>query len=189
MRPWSIIFFRARPRATQPAVTEAARVPPSAWMTSQSMMICRSPSARRSVTARRERPMSRWISWVRPEIRPATRSRGVRSSVARGQHGVLGGDPAPARALEERRHALVDRGRRQDARPAHLDEGRAVGEIEVVDADLHGPELVRRALAGSDGIHYLIQMAGVWSFFAWVRKSSRSFLALAESASALRSLS
>ena len=46
----------------EPAVIEATRVPPSAWMTSQSMMICFSPRARRSVTARRERPMSRWIS-------------------------------------------------------------------------------------------------------------------------------
>ncbi len=65
-------------------MTEAARVPPSAWMTSQSMMIWRSPMAVRSVTARKARPTRRWISWVRPETRPAVRSRGVRSSVERG---------------------------------------------------------------------------------------------------------
>src|SRR5437764_6333514 len=31
-----------------------------------------------------ERPMSRWISWVRPEGRPLLTSRGVRLEVARG---------------------------------------------------------------------------------------------------------
>ena len=47
-------------------------------------MICRSPRARRSVTARRARPIRRWISWLRPEGQPWTRSRTVRFSVARG---------------------------------------------------------------------------------------------------------
>ena len=45
--------------ATQPPVIEAVRVPPSAWITSQSMVIWRSPSASRSTTARRLRPISR----------------------------------------------------------------------------------------------------------------------------------
>ena len=31
-----------------------------------------------------ERPISRWISWVRPEGRPLVTSRGVRLAVARG---------------------------------------------------------------------------------------------------------
>ena len=106
-----------------------------------------------------------------------------------GEHGVLGGDPSPAGASKERRHALLDRGRGQDPRQAHLDQGRSVGKIERVDGDLVGTKLVRRTLAGTDGIHYLIQMAGVWSFFVWARKSSKSFLAWAESVSALRSLS
>ena len=44
--------------ATQAPVIEAVRVPPSAWMTSQSMVICRSPSAGRSTTERRLRPIS-----------------------------------------------------------------------------------------------------------------------------------
>ena len=62
----------------------AVRVPPSAWMTSQSIEICRSPSFSRSTTARRLRPISRWISWVRPDCLPADASRRVRSVVARG---------------------------------------------------------------------------------------------------------
>ena len=45
--------------ATQPPVMAAVRVPPSAWMTSQSMVIWRSPSEGRSSTARRLRPISR----------------------------------------------------------------------------------------------------------------------------------
>ncbi len=44
----------------------AVRVPPSAWMTSQSIVIWRCPTARASIAARSDRPMSRWISWPRP---------------------------------------------------------------------------------------------------------------------------
>ena len=60
---------------------DAVRVPPSASSTSQSRMIVRSPNAVRSVTARRLRPISRWISWARP---PVWALRVVRSAVARG---------------------------------------------------------------------------------------------------------
>src|SRR5262249_23522297 len=42
------------------------------------------PSAVRSHTARRERPTSRWISWVRPDCLPAAASRRIRSCVERG---------------------------------------------------------------------------------------------------------
>ena len=44
----------------------AVRVPPSAWMTSQSSVIVRSPSRLMSTTPRRLRPIRRWISCVRP---------------------------------------------------------------------------------------------------------------------------
>src|SRR5262245_64223455 len=47
-------------------VMAAVRVPPSAWMTSQSTHTVRSPSLVISTTARRERPTRRWISWERP---------------------------------------------------------------------------------------------------------------------------
>ncbi len=62
----------------------AVRVPPSAWMTSQSRLIWRSPKALRSTTARRERPIRRWISWVRPVCLPTAASRRPRVCVARG---------------------------------------------------------------------------------------------------------
>src|ERR1700722_13428331 len=70
--------------ATQAPVIEAVRVPPSAWITSQSTVIWRSPSASRSTVARKERPIRRWISTVRPFCLPADASRRVRSRVARG---------------------------------------------------------------------------------------------------------
>ena len=70
--------------ATQAPVIEAVRVPPSAWMTSQSTTICRSPIAGRLTTARSERPIRRWISCVRPDGLPDVTSRRVRSWVARG---------------------------------------------------------------------------------------------------------
>src|SRR5258708_638744 len=70
--------------ATHAPVIAAGRVPPSACSTSQSTVIWRSPSASRSTVARKERPMSGWISAVRPFCLPADASRRVRSSVARG---------------------------------------------------------------------------------------------------------
>ena len=70
--------------ATQPPVIAAVRVPPSAWITSQSTTIWRSPIAGRLQTARRLRPIRRWISCVRPDGLPDVTSRRVRSWVARG---------------------------------------------------------------------------------------------------------
>ena len=65
----------ARRSATQAPEIDAVRVPPSAWITSQSSTIWRSPSAFRSVTARSERPISRWISCVRPDCLPLAATR------------------------------------------------------------------------------------------------------------------
>ena len=63
---------------------DAVRVPPSAWRTSQSTVICTSPIVGRSVTARSERPINRWISWVRPDCLPLAASRSLRSAVEPG---------------------------------------------------------------------------------------------------------
>jgi hypothetical protein len=53
-------------------------------MTSQSSVTVRSPNSDMSTTPRKDRPIRRWISWVRPESRPLAASRGVRLAVARG---------------------------------------------------------------------------------------------------------
>src|SRR5881227_43690 len=84
IRPRRTSCSQASARATKPPVMEAVRVPPSACSTSQSMVTVRSPSALRSATARSERPMSRWISWVRPLCLPRAASRAVRVCVERG---------------------------------------------------------------------------------------------------------
>ena len=60
------------------------RVPPSACSTSQSIWMLRGPRARRSTTARSARPISRWISCVRPDCLPRAASRSLRVLVARG---------------------------------------------------------------------------------------------------------
>src|SRR3954470_13887076 len=62
----------------------AGRVPPSACSTSQSRVSVRSGIAERSTTARRLRPISRWISAVRPDGLPWFTSRPERVWVARG---------------------------------------------------------------------------------------------------------
>jgi hypothetical protein len=63
---------------------EAQRVPPSASMTSQSRVKVRAPSCERSTDARSARPMSRWISCVRPLCLPFAASRAERVWVLRG---------------------------------------------------------------------------------------------------------
>ena len=67
---------KASCKATQAPVIEAVRVPPSAWITSQSTVTMVSPMAFRSTTVRRLRPIRRSISIERP-LRPRY-SRGVR---------------------------------------------------------------------------------------------------------------
>ena len=62
----------------------AVRVPPSAWITSQSSHTVRSPSSFRRTMVRIERPISRWISMVRPPTLPLDASRVERVLVARG---------------------------------------------------------------------------------------------------------
>src|SRR5207247_97288 len=52
--------------AMKAPVMAAVRVPPSAWITSQSSHTVRSPSLPRFTTARSARPTSRWISCERP---------------------------------------------------------------------------------------------------------------------------
>ena len=49
----------ASTRATKAPVMDAVRVPPSAWITSQSTVMERSPKAFKSTTARNARPIKR----------------------------------------------------------------------------------------------------------------------------------
>ena len=74
----------ARRAAIHAPVMDAQRVPPSACRTSQSSQSVRSPSASKSQTERSARPISRWISTVRPSGRPRETARWVRSPVDAG---------------------------------------------------------------------------------------------------------
>ena len=84
IRPFFLAHPMASASATYAPVMDAVRVPPSAWSTSQSSTMVFSPRASISITARRERPIRREISWVRPPILPLTDSRDERVPVARG---------------------------------------------------------------------------------------------------------
>jgi hypothetical protein len=77
-------YRQASVSATSAPVIAAVRVPPSACRTSQSIAMVFSPSACRSIAARRLRPINRLISWVRPPSLPRTDSRSLRVCVARG---------------------------------------------------------------------------------------------------------
>src|SRR5262245_10195314 len=78
------MWRRASTSATNEPVMAAVRVPPSAWITSQSTHSVRSPSAFMSTTALSERPIRRWISCVRPDGWPLVASRWERVLVERG---------------------------------------------------------------------------------------------------------
>jgi len=67
------------------------------------------------------------------------------------QHGVLGGQPAAAAVLHERRHPVVDARRHQDAGLAELDEHRAFGEFESARLQAERAEGVDGTAAGSAG--------------------------------------
>ncbi len=70
-------------RAIRAPVILAVLVPPSASNTSQSTVINRSPNRSRSATARRLRPIKRWISVTLPSTLPP-RSRDLRGLVLPG---------------------------------------------------------------------------------------------------------
>ncbi|MNP33898.1 hypothetical protein D3C76_1271620 [compost metagenome] len=82
--PAATSLFRASASATQAPVMEAVRVPPSAWITSQSRVMVNSPSVFRSTAARSARAIRRWISMVRPPCLPFAASRALRVWVERG---------------------------------------------------------------------------------------------------------
>src|SRR5687768_16786162 len=114
---------------------DAVRVPPSAWSTSQSTVTVRSPILDVSTTPRSARPISRWISIVRPPWRPLVTSRWVRSDVARGSieySAVTQPSPLPRRWGGTRSY----RGRAQHARVAHLDHARTLGPLLGVELEL-----------------------------------------------------
>ena len=120
----------------------AVRVPPSAWTTSQSSVIVRSPRRGRSMQARRDRPIRRWISCVRPPISPRARLALAAFGPGPRQHRVLGGDPAASLAPHPARDAILDRRGADHPRVADADQDRSLGELQVVVHDLHRAELV-----------------------------------------------
>ena len=117
-------------------------MPPSACSASQSTVICTSPRATRSHTARSERAIRRWISWVRPDCLPLAASREARSGVEPGQHRVLGGDPAPAGAAHPGRDALLHRRRAQHLGLPERDQHRPRRHDRVVALEADRPQLV-----------------------------------------------
>ena len=105
--------------------------------------------ATRSVTARSDRPMRRWISWVRPDCLPLAASRPDALGRRPRQQRVLGGDPALAAAAHPRRHAVFDRRRAQHLGLAHRHQHRPVGELGEVADERHRPQLVDVAPVGA----------------------------------------
>ena len=148
MTPSSRMYFSASAMATKPPVMEAVRVPPSAWMTSQSMVSWFSPRAVRSTTERRERPMRRWISCVRPDCLPrATHSRSSREAAKGKQSG---------RTQEIQR--LIGRSLRAVIDLKALGERQITIDCDVIQADggTRTAAITGAFVAAQDAVHWLL---------------------------------
>ena len=99
-------------------------------MTSQSTQMVRSPSSGRRVD-RSQRSADQPLDLLRAAADFACRRLALRAR-RRGarQHAVFGGDPALPGVAEERRHAILDARRADDARPSDFDQDRAFGVKE-----------------------------------------------------------
>ena len=136
------IHLRQSCSATQAPVIEAVRVPPSACSTSQSSVIWRSPRACRLVTARRLRPIRRWISCVRPDCLPRRRFAPCAGMRRARQHGVFGGDPAASLAAQPGRRLVLERGRAEHMGRAEFDEAGAFRITRDIAFDRDWPQFV-----------------------------------------------
>ena len=128
--------------ATQAPVIEAVRVPPSAWITSQSTVICRSPSAG-EVDHRAQRAPDQALDLQRAPALLAGGGLAPRALVGGArQHAVFGGDPAAPLALEPGRQALFQRGGDQHMGVAELHEAGAFGVFHHAALERDGAQLV-----------------------------------------------
>ena len=126
----------------------AVRVPPSACSTSQSTTTCRSPSTVMSHAARRLRPMSRWISTVRPLCLPLAASRSTRSGDEPGsiEYSAVT-QPLPARASSAARPRRWSPCTAPGA--AERDEARAGGHLGEVAFERDRAQRVGSAAIGA----------------------------------------
>ena len=140
----SRVFIQARQSdsATQAPVIEAVRVPPSAWITSQSMVIWRSPSACRSITERKraaDQPLD--LDGAAALLAGRGLAAGALGGGAR-QHAVFGGDPAAALALEPGRQPLLQAGGHQHMGIAEFHETGAFGVFDHAALERDGAQFV-----------------------------------------------
>ena len=125
---------------------DAVRVPPSAWMTSQSIQTVRSPSSAQSHDgAHRSADQALNLHRAAADFALRRFARRARRRRAR-QHAVLGRHPALAAAAQKRRHAIFDAGRADDARASDFDQHRAFGVQEEVWRDRGRTQFVGRAI-------------------------------------------
>ena len=95
-----------------------------------------SPSATRSQTERRERAMSRWISWVRPESFPFAASRRHAPPWTRAASSTPP-SPSPCRTPHPGRDPILHGGRAEHLGATHRDQHRSGGEDGEVPLQAH----------------------------------------------------
>ena len=103
------------------------RVPPSAWITSQSTMIWRSPSVVQ-VDDRAQATADQPLDLLRAARLLALGRLAVAAGVGRArQHAIFGGDPALALAAQERRNLFLDAGGARARGIAEADQAGSLG--------------------------------------------------------------
>ena len=137
--------------ATKPPVMAAVRVPPSAWSTSQSIVIWRSPKAARSHTARK-RAADQALDFLGAAGLFARRRLAAHPLMGgAGQHAIFGRHPALAGAFEEGRRLLFQAGGDQHMGIAEFDQAGAFGMAGDARFEADGTHHVGRAIGGAHG--------------------------------------
>ena len=154
-------FRTASASATKPPVMAAVRVPPSAWITSQSMVMVRGPSAVQ-VDGGPQGPADEPLDLERAAaLLAAGRLAGHALVGGAGQHAVLGGDPAGAGAEHVGRDPVLQAGGAEHVGVAEAGQAGALGVLGDVHFERNGPELAGLPSVGAHGAR-IITAGGSW---------------------------
>jgi hypothetical protein len=138
----SCIHFRQSCSAIQAPVMAAVRVPPSAWMTSQSTVIWRSPSSRQ-IDNGAQRAADQALDFQRAAALLAGGGLAAHAVAGRArQHAVFGRHPALAAPCAARRNPLFEAGGAQHMGVAELDQAGALGVFGHAALETDCPHLI-----------------------------------------------
>ena len=163
---------------------DAQRVPPSACRTSQSMVICRSPSFHRRAEGASDQALDLGGARIKLQLLDVAV---LPLGRAGGEHRILRRHPALSGILQERRHLLAHARRAEDPGVPPLDQNRSRRILREVPDDLNLAQF-RRPLHSTVHLHlsptpnpYSAQLSAVSQTFTATSPGIRAFRSLKNS--------